>query len=431
MKTSPSRLPSWTIPFLLGNILMFSLMALAIWAANFRGAASKRTEAIHELSRFASNRDTTAPWGEIEALEFPLADANDMEADYQSLMEPPRWFFQSASEKQLARYFITSNVRYRDRHILMDKRYWKVGSNGCEITPPLSVVYALDSANRAKIYAALARCETNRAQRAALLLPQANLEQHLLAIGLTRRQITTIEQLTYTNANMLCLADLGIAQKLLGPEAFQKLVEYLYAIPAYRLRLVVSEHSDIPKLTAYWGKGGREDKIRPLLKSLARVPGGADISISDLLPDFARLRLYRFPDEQGDPTANSQDCIYSAMNFFRSVPDTNFFDMNYVKRVLEEDYEAINDAPTFGDLILLQDQTGKTIHMSVYIAADFVFTKNGMSPSKPWALMHLDDMLAVYYGQKQCVALRIFRLKKPGQFDHAASTAMAEPARRG
>jgi hypothetical protein len=415
MKIPWKKLPSWLLPFVLGSAAMFGVVTLVWCGRALRSAhASVPVVALTQSSTSSApaRAPEPAPWGELEAREFPLADAEETAPEYAPLMAPPRWFFESTTAEQLARYFRALDVRHRDQHLLLDPRYLKVTSRGCEITPPESTVYALDSINRARIYAALARSESNQAQRAAILLPAGNLEGRLAAMGLTRRQIDHLEHLTYTNGGMICLADLGIARKVLGAEAFDRMIEILYSIPAYRLRLVVPEHADVDRLAAYWGRGGREAEIRPLLKSLARVPGGADISIAHFLPDFARLRLYRYPEERDGPTAAKQDCIFTAMNFFNGVADTNFLDGHHVEHALETDYMPVTEAPLFGDIVILQDKASKIIHMCVYIAADFVFTKNGMSPTRPWALMRLDDMLAVYFGQQQNVELRFMRAKK-------------------
>ena len=217
----------------------------------------------------------------------------------------------------------------------------------------------------------------------------------------------------YVRAGSLCLSDLGIAEKVLGKAAFNRLVEYLFASPACRVSLLISGKSDINALAGYWGKGGREELIKPLLKSLAKVPGGAEIDVAELLPDFARLRLYRYPqDESAEPVANPKDCIYSAMNFFRATPDTNFFNTNYLQEVLGRDYEAASDAPTFGDLIVMQEENGEIIHMCVYIAANLVFTKNGASHTQPWTLMRIEDTARGYYGNKAPGPMQLLRLKQ-------------------
>jgi hypothetical protein len=141
------------------------------------------------------------------------------------------------------------------------------------------------------------------------------------------------------------------------------------------------------------------------------VPGGGSISIIALLPEFARNRLYTFPATWDDATMNRQDCAYTAMNFFNRVADTNFLDPDAIQRTLVRDYLPVGDRPMFGDLVQLADAKGMIFHMSVFLADDFVFTKNGVSPSEPWTIMRLQDMLTLYFANREEGKVLILRRK--------------------
>jgi len=190
---------------------------------------------------------------------------------------------------------------------------------------------------------------------------------------------------------------LQAARAALSKFEFNDLVETLYGLPTYILRLRVNPDSDVDGLVRYWGKGGREKAIAPLLNSLARVPGGATINIAYLLPPFAQLRLYTFPYTSKDPTAARQDCFYTSLNFFNESPDTNFFNKTYTEQVLRSEYSLISRKPSLGDVVLVAQGSGEVIHACVYIADDFVFSKNGVAPEQPWVLMRMGDMLARCY----------------------------------
>src|SRR5262249_33268144 len=177
-------------------------------------------------------------------------------------------------------------------------------------------------------------------------------------------------------------------------------VQALCAVPAYLLRLRITPDSDVDGLVKYWGKGGRERFVAPLISSLARVPGGAELNISYLLPPFARLRLYTYPEAWDDPTAAEQDCIFTALNFFKATPDTNFLQQACRERVLNSEYAVIGDEPALGDLVVLVGADNHVVHASVYIAEGFVFTKNGANRAQPWVLMKMPDVLAVYNTQE-------------------------------
>ena len=206
-----------------------------------------------------------------------------------------------------------------------------------------------------------------------------------------------LKRLAYTNGSDVCFSDLQAVEHVLPATDFQELVAQLYREPAYSLRLHVSPGSDVDALVKYWGKGGREKLIAPLLKGLARAPGGGSISISYLLPPFARLRLYTFPDAWNDPTASQQDCFFTALNFFNEKADTNYFDRGYTARFLAAECAETDASPALGDIIALKDSNGDIIHASVYIADGFVFTKNGINHVEPWILMRMADMVAIYF----------------------------------
>jgi hypothetical protein len=162
------------------------------------------------------------------------------------------------------------------------------------------------------------------------------------------------------------------------------------------VKLRVEEGTDVEPLVNYWGKFGHSKDIRPLLESLSRTTGGATIDIIHLLTPFARDRLYTYPFPSEIAVEKRRDCFWSAMNFFNSTPDDRFTRFDEVKQTLQKDYYPVQGDPTFGDVIWFIDSKGTAIHSAIFIAQDFLFTKNGANANEPWILMDLDDLLAVY-----------------------------------
>ena len=59
--------------------------------------------------------------------------------------------------------------------------------------------------------------------------------------------------------------------------------------------------------------------------------------------------------------------------------------------------EVTDDERRLGDLYVLRNtSTGDLVHMANHVAGDVVFTKNGRSHTRPWALMHLRDMRRIF-----------------------------------
>jgi hypothetical protein len=76
-----------------------------------------------------------------------------------------------------------------------------------------------------------------------------------------------------------------------------------------------------------------------------------------------------------------------------------------------ENYARIQggEAYRFGDVLFFMDgNTGNAIHSCVYLADDIVYTKNGRSPTQPWVIMKLDDVVSFYamYYQPQIACYR-------------------------
>jgi hypothetical protein len=348
------------------------------------------------------------PWGQLEALPVPLLNTSGQLPDAEARLGVTTWYFPYTSEPELRRFLGTATRDYPRGVALLNPIYWTAHSNGWTITPPRDVVLQLPPEARAKIYSALAKDQRNYAQQHPFRFPLSGFEPCLAAAGLPRTSIDRLRALTYTNEATLCLADLAAAKEWLSPHEFEQLTEVLYQQPSYRLRLFVAENEDVEPLVRYWGAGGREELVRPLLKSLAFVPGGASTSVSALLPPFARLRLFTFPVAWKDPAIEREDCFFTTLNFFNMVPDTNFASQAHVEHTLRTEYAPVLDAPVFGDVAAVLDAQSRIVHCSMYLAADFVFTKNGVSPTQPWVIMHASEMLRSYSnaGSSRLVYLR-------------------------
>ena len=87
-----------------------------------------------------------------------------------------------------------------------------------------------------------------------------------------------------------------------------------------------------------------------------------------------------------------------------------FLDKSYTKNVLQSEYVLIHDQPTYGDLVTLANEAGDALHACIYVADDFVFTKNGINQLAPWILMKMEDMLLFFPTEKE-PRIVIFRKK--------------------
>jgi hypothetical protein len=337
------------------------------------------------------------PWGNLEYRRIPLENYEEQFPNGPGRSRSQRWVFENYSHQQLAELFNSCDLTDAQKAFLLDTGRWEALADGYAILPTDELILGSSRASRQRIYSILARSAKNEYQSVPFRFPLDGFDEQFADSGLSRERIEMLRELTYTNDGVLCLCVDEALQRSLTTGEYQCLIKTLYTVPTWRVGLIVMPTSDIDGLVKYWGRGGREKTIRPLLQSLARTPNGESINISSLLPPFARLRLYSYPDPENDPLANKEDCFYTALNFFNSQPDPKLADSENATKVLNANYYQVRGSPVFGDLIALRDSTNNNvIHICVYVADDLVFTKNGVGFFNPWVLMRIPEMLAVY-----------------------------------
>jgi hypothetical protein len=356
-------------------------------------------------------------WGTIDELEIPLADSSDQFADRPARLRKTAWLFENYSKEQLETLLRSLDLSPSQWGMLQQTNVVTIGNDGILLQPPDEFVWALNPRARAMLYEELAKSGANYSQQSPFRFAPERLRERMTALKLSDEKEARIHSLLYTNGGFLCFADLQLLPAILTTNELDQASEAFYRVPSYRLRVRVYADSKIDDLIHYWGQHGREKFIRPLLESSARVPGrtnGTSVNVSFLMPPTARLRLFTYPDAWPDPDAERQDCFWTSFNFFRDPPDARFLDSKHNKEVLESEYHPVNAQPVFGDLVVLLDNKGNGLHACVYIADDFVFTKNGANRLQPWVMMKMSDMLAYFYSQKPNRVV-IYRCKDTGK----------------
>ncbi|MFO1477259.1 MAG: hypothetical protein U1F98_11470 [Verrucomicrobiota bacterium] len=372
-------------------------------------------DTVRASTNAAPGRDVPA-WGWLEAAPFPLGGEDSFVADQPERLRKTCWIFEHFNSNQVASLFQSAGLS------LPPPAAWSMTSNAVAISPTDDLVWSLNPEARRLIYSVLARSSTNYAQRYPFRFPLlGGFNERFATSELPPGALDRLRQLTYTNSGYLCLADLQVLPARLSPIEVQRVIQTLSKVPAYRLRLRVGPESDVDNLVAYWGKGGRENQIRPLLESMRALPEGGWIGVERLLPPMPQLRLDTFPAATADPQSREEDCVWTSLNFYRDPPDNRFLDPVYARSALATEYQPVRGKPSFGDVLALVDASGSSLHMCVYLADDFVFTKNGIDRSQPWVIMKLSDTLACYPSERER-RLLVFRLKpaelRTAQLEH-------------
>jgi hypothetical protein len=380
--------------FALGGWLVF----FALWSREDLSLTVQARDTLAGNSKCilsGPSYQASGPAGIIEAFEIPFANANGVFPDQSDRLQSEKWVFNGFSETSLASFLSSCDVRSAVKSMLLDRSKWTAKSNGCTITPGPQLIWDLGPRARQQIYSVLATNAQNYPQYYPWQFSPARLDEKFRASGVSGSTLEKFKHLTYTNDGSIYFADLNALHNTLSGEQFNLLIETLCAAPAFVLRLHVREGQCLEELVHYWGKGGREKLVAPILGSLLRVPGGGTINISYLLPPYARLHLYTYPNGWSDESAPLQDCAVAAANFFNDRPDPRLFERPYLENFIKTNYCPVNEA-AFGDLVTLANTNGQIFHFCVSIVDQFVFTKNGVDFNQPWVIMRFSDMLATY-----------------------------------
>lgn len=354
------------------------------------------------------------PWGDFEYTKLPLEEPREFLPDTARPLGAPRWFFGVESRKQIVDLFNASPLTDDQKTELLDPHNWQTVSNGFYVLPPPKVVLEMTQPARERIYGVLDDYPANSLQCHPFRFPAGGVEDWLADTGLGPEQSALFRRLLYTQGDSLCFCDGAILQGLFSPADFSRLVKALYGERTFLMKLRITPETDIDALIQYWDLSGNARAVRPLLESLAHLPGGGSINVSALLPNFARSHLYTYANPAVDAAAPLENCMWTAMNFFNDKPDDRFLNPSYVQSTLASDFYPVTCPPRFGDLIAVRSATGGMIHLCVYLADEVVFTKNGRDSIDPWVLMKMPDMLAWYQtkNSRQVTVLRSKHLKR-------------------
>ncbi|HXI59784.1 MAG TPA: hypothetical protein VNO55_27140 [Polyangia bacterium] len=337
------------------------------------------------------------PWGRLEYTRIDIEPPAALIPKLQP--EKPRWFFPGRSQSQVVQLLMEAEIATEEVDQVRKQGVWESVAKGTFLSPPLEFVVAMPSHARRTIYSVLAQSDENPHQRDPIPI-SPTLVDALGSSGLSESTVATFRALLYGPGPWLAFADLS-TQLVLIPDEHERMrfATFVLTTESYLARLRIDSSADIDGIARYWGAGGQVGAMRPLLEAVTRVKGGSTVNVAALLPPLPRGLLNRYP-AAGDPIEAHSDCFWTSLNFFADRPSGRVDDPAYVAETLRTRYRPTGAAPKLGDLIVLVDGHNTPVHAAVYLADDFVFTKNGYGPLHPWTLMKVPALVNLYTALK-------------------------------
>lgn len=369
----------------------------------------KKISVSSMTSSDAPPKTGTGPWGDLEYKVIYLEPPEEFIPVQQFSQDQLKWTLKNYTHAKLKELFESANLNADQMKSILENSKEEGSINGFVLFPQDSLIIGLTPEQRAVIYKALSEFEENFYQYYPTCVSTELFSSTSKFID--EKTEEHVRKLQYRRGNAILFSDFDILRKLVpSDEEFINVLEALCRKRTIFMRLRVNPQSDINSLARYWGRGGREKTIYPILEGFSESTEGSLISVLTLLPPFARVRAFTYPLPTDNPVAAREDCFWTCMNFFNEVPDSRFTDPAYVKEVLTRDYFPIETRPLLGDLVFLVKPSGDTVHAAVYIADGIVFTKNGPTSITPWTFMTISD-LVVNYPSNQKLQVRTYRHK--------------------
>lgn len=393
--------------FRLRWIYLLPLLVLAIVLTHW-------VDRTFELSKRGTPPDVSAgPWGDLQIWSIRLEQPIEY-AGFESLEgKSSTWHFGSLQPDQINRLLLQCGVEEGlATHLL---RSSSVVNGVVVLHPDEESILALPPEVRSKLYRELANDPANKWQASPYLIPHGDVKALFNEKRSTdAKALTLMSRLCYKRNGFTYFSDPEIIfSHLQGDQEKSEFKQALTGQSVVLARLLLRKGTDIDKPLNYWALSMPNvllKDLRPFFEAQQSLPDGGSISLLYLLPPMAREHLYTTPLPPKDGSAKLPDCHWTALNFFNPEPDPRLADNDYATHYLQEHYYQVAQPGLAGDLVLLLDDHNRVIHSSVYLAADLVFTKNGVNYAQPWVLMHEKDM-AGHFSALDPVKVAYFRRK--------------------
>ena len=266
---------------------------------------------------------------------------------------------------------------------------------GLSIYPSSDFRWLLSEHSRSLLYNWLAMYPQNYQQRNAFL--HSSSSPWLLNTGLRHELIDAVKALSYHSEATSKFADLDLLEDYFSNnEERAELFSILNRQPYCEIRLKAPSQVSMESFLSYWGSNGQREQIEQLLGGLDPAVGKGILRLEHVLPIIPASRLNTYPALPLNDDKPKENCFWTAFNFFNQIPDERLTEGDFVTETLYNSYQQVSGALQYGDIIMMTDDAGYPMHAAVYLAADFVYTKNGGHETRPWVVMKLNDLETIY-----------------------------------
>jgi hypothetical protein len=368
-------------------------------AANAPLPVDLTRDIVSDAQKRAGNMTEAAgPWGLLESSYVYIAAPDSVLELFPVPSALTRWTFVGMRRADAAALLDEPDVPARLRAEAADAAKWLTVGDRVQFTPSSEAVLELSPKARTRIYDVLAQWEINEFQHSPYFVPEGDVIRWIGGTGLRPELVDVVKRTTYQRGRSLCFSDLPLLVSFSHSHGESRaMIKALSRTRTALLRLRLDSSSNVARIREYWSSGNANAKdFLPLLESVAANPAIHTLDIVHVLPPYARKLCYTFPHVSQAVGGRYPDCHWTSLNFFNYRPEERLFDTDGAGMYVRERCEPGTGPYRFGDILFFTTAAGQAIHSCVYLADDFVFTKNGANVISPWLIMKLSDVIDRY-----------------------------------
>ena len=321
------------------------------------------------------------------------------------LKSEEKWFFGEMDIAEIRQWLTTNGF---DREVMEELVNAEpiLDAKGVYLHPTQKWITSLDPQQRKKIHNLLAKNSINHfSANPFLFTPDVIQQIRSNPVMQEEGSGALFEKLLYPRGTAMCLSDIScLLSNVKDPSRCEEWLKLLTRTKTILLKLEIEESSDIDALVNYWSGPFNLKDFQPLLESLKVKNQTSRLDVIHLLPPVARQIIYTYPIEDG--AGEYRDCHWTVINFFEESKNDQFLDPQKIVKEIESNYVNVEKPEKFGDILMFTPDNSSVIHSCVYIAADMVFTKNGMGTHQPWTISTLQEVTSIYSHMKILVKRR-------------------------
>jgi len=361
----------------------------------------------------AASSAVAKPWGQLEYTPIVIAPPLEFVPDppIECYSEDTVWHFPELGPDDLSILFQKTGLSAPLSEKLLSMAVPNEAIGGMSIHPHRQFVLDISPKDRAALYIALYDNRQNIDQQNLFRFHGSSPDDWFAGSGVSPAVRKLVDPLIYRRGEFMYFADIRSIGYIASRTERSNLLKTLKRDATFLAHLKISPDSDLEALVKYWGRGGRENEVRPILEAMIQRGGEQAINITHLLPALARQKLYTYPKRSdSDIMVHRRDCHWTSLNFFNEVPDDSLSLANGKNAftALTTNYYQISGGLRLGDIIVFVNPQRFAIHSAVYIADDVFFHRCGSQSWAPWALTqrkHLEH----YYPSHKKYKIRYFR----------------------